>query len=328
MTGQARHNILLRNVLCRCLSGMIALAGLTGLSMAQTPPTFTAPQNSVPMEMLPPLAAKVNVNAFAFFAGAPKAIHSGLVWRIYDANPGAPTTLVAKSTEPTPTFHLSPGKYTIHVAYGFAGESKSITLQTLPVTERFTIAAGALRLRGAVTDNPIDPSQISFSIFVPLPDNSEGRLILDNAKAGDIIRLPEGNYHVVSTFGDDNAIMRTDIKIDSGQLTEATINHRAAKVTLKLVSTPGGEAFAGTRFSVLTPGGDFIREDVIGAFPSMILAEGEYTLIARHGDQTFSRDFTVESGLDRDIEVLTSQVLTSQPGPTQTAPQAAPVEGR
>ena len=46
-----------------------------------------------------------------------------------------------------------------------------------------------------------------------------------------------------------------------------------------------------------------IRE-AIGAFPQVILAEGDYVLIARQEGQVYSRDFKVESGVDRDIEVL------------------------
>ncbi len=44
------------------------------------------------------------------------------------------------------------------------------------------------------------------------------------------------------------------------------------------MKAPGGEALANTSFSVLTPGGDVIRE-LIGAFPSLVLAEGEYVAI-------------------------------------------------
>ena len=150
---------------------------------------------------------------------------------------------------------------------------------------------------------PIQPAQLCFSVFVPLQGNSEGRLVVGNAKAGELIRLPEGTYHVVSTYGDSNAIQRADVAVESGKVTDATLHHRAARVTLKLVAAAGGEAFAGTAFSVLTPGGDVIRE-AIGAFPQVILAEGDYVLIARQEGQVFSRDFKVESGLDRDIEVM------------------------
>jgi hypothetical protein len=154
-----------------------------------------------------------------------------------------------------------------------------------------------------VSESPIPANRVSFSVYVPEPQNSEGRLVVANAKADDMIRLPEGTYHVVSTYGDANAIMRSDLKVESGRVTEATLNHRAATLTLKLVGSEGGEAIAGTTFSVLTPGGDVIRE-AIGAFPSVTLAEGEYVLIARHEGKVHTREFRVESGLDRDIEVI------------------------
>ena len=70
-----------------------------------------------------------------------------------------------------------------------------------------------------------------------------------------------------------------------------------------MIAAPGTEAFAGTSFTVLTPGGDTIRE-AIGAFPQVTLAEGEYQLIARHDGKVYTQDFKVESGLDRDIEAI------------------------
>ncbi len=69
-------------------------------------------------------------------------------------------------------------------------------------------------------------------------------------------------------------------------------------MTLKLVASPGTEAFAGTAFSVLTPGGDTIRE-AIGAFPQVTLAEGEYQLSPATTARSYTQDFKVESGVDR-----------------------------
>ena len=74
-----------------------------------------------------------------------------------------------------------------------------------------------------------------------------------------------------------------------------TLRHRCATLTLKLVNKPGAEALANTTFTVLTPGGDVIRE-LVGAFPSMVLAEGEYVVIARHDAKTYQATFEVQSG--------------------------------
>lgn len=250
----------------------------------------------------------------ALFSGSNKPILSGLVWRVLlDNGDGTPAQIVARSTQPNPGFSLVAGNYVIHAAYGFASGTKRVSVNAgVSVTEKLNVNAGALKLAGSIADTPIPASRLSFSVYVPLQGNSEGRLVVANAKAGDLIRLPEGTYHVVSTYGDSNAIQRSDIKVETGKLTEATLHHRAARVTLKLVAHSGGEAFAGTAFSVLTPGGDVIRE-AIGAFPEMILAEGDYVLIARQEGQLFTREFKVETGLDRDIEVLAQS--TSQPQP-------------
>jgi hypothetical protein len=88
-----------------------------------------------------------------------------------------------------------------------------------------------------------------------------------------------------------------------GKLTDTTVNHRAAIITLKLVNERGGEARANTQWSVLTPGGDAVKEST-GAFPRVILAEGEYRAVARNENRTYEREFRVIAGVDGEIEVL------------------------
>lgn len=292
-----------------CASTSVASAqGLAPGSPAPVPPSPSPPMGAssgpAPEASKPSVPVSGLVSLSATFAGDGKPIRSGLTWRVYeDRGEATQPVLVSKSDAPAPSFTLPAGTYLVHAAFGFAGASKRISVQAGPVVERVTISAGALRLSGAIGDTPIPANRLSFSIFVPIGTNVEGRLVRGNIKAGELVRLPEGTYHVVSTYGDSNAIMRADLRVETGRVTEATLNHRAATVTLKLVASPGGEAFAGTAFSVLTPGGDVIRE-AIGAFPSLALAEGDYVLIARHSGQVYTREFKVESGLDRDIEVL------------------------
>jgi hypothetical protein len=287
---------------------MIALSiFVAGPARAQAPGLF-APPAIGPLPVLPqvgPAPQRQGVNLTAIYATENKPIPSGLVWRVLveDAN-GAPARIVARSNEPRANFNLEPGAYVVHAAYGFASGFKRVVVPASGnLNERVAISAGGLSLAGVIGDRPIPPSDISFSVFVPLAGNSEGRLVADAVKAGDVLRLPEGTYHVVSIHGDANAIRRADVKVESGKLVEATLHHRAARATLKLVAVPGGEAFAGTAFSVLTPGGDVIRE-AIGAFPEVILAEGEYVLIARQAGQVHTQEFRIEAGLDRDIEVV------------------------
>jgi hypothetical protein len=178
---------------------------------------------------------------------------------------------------------------------------------------------------------------------VPERNNPEAKLVYSQARAGEIIGLPEGSYHIVSTFLDTvgigsvavgkatggasaptptNSIVAADIKVAAGKLIDVTLRHRCATVTIKLVNAPGGEALANSNFTVLTPGGDLIR-DLIGAFPSLVLGEGEYVVIARHESKTYQETFEVQSGMDRDVEVVAQEGAK----PEAAKPESAPLEG-
>ncbi len=286
----------------RCFRALLILlaaplwAALGTAALAQAPSPLSIPPA--------PRGDKYAVQLSAVFAGEQRPVRSGLVWRVYEERPdGTQPILLEKASAATPSFSLKPGNYVVHAAYGFAGASRRIGVQAGPVVERLPISAGALKVGGAIGDSPIAANRLAVSVYVPIGSNSEGRLVVGNVRGGEIVRLPEGTYHVVSTYGESNAITRADLNVEAGRVTEATLNHRAATVTLKLVASAGGDAFAGTAFSVLTPGGDVIRE-AIGAFPSVTLAEGDYVLIARHEGQVHTREFKVESGLDRDVEVI------------------------
>ncbi len=295
-------------VLALMLSALLPGGALAQKVLVQPGATSPIPSPSITSPSLPPAMPPAEPDAqltlSALLSGPGVPLQEGLTWRIFDdRGEGTRPVIVARSNEAEPHFTLPPGAYVATVTYGFASASKRIVLGGQSATDTLRVAAGALRLSGAVGDVKIPADQVMFSVFVPVGTNSEGRLVRSGIKTGELLRLPEGTYHVVSTYGESNAIQRADLKVENGKVTEATLNHRAATVTLKLVAAPGAEAFAGTAFSVLTPGGDTIRE-AIGAFPQVTLAEGDYVLIARHDGQVFSREFKVESGLDRDIEVV------------------------
>ena len=278
---------------------LLVLGAGPGLAQVAAPLPSSGTQPAVPGAV----QASGALSLSAVFSGDGKPIRSGLVWRVFDASGSGQPQMVAKTSAATPSVSLPVGPYLVHVSYGFASASKPVTIGVGSTAERVALGAGALRLGGSIGDLPIPANRMAFNIYLPVGSDSEGRLVAGAIKGGDVIGLPEGSYHIVSTYGESNAVMRVDLRVDAGKLTEATVNHRAATVTLKLVAGAGGEAFAGTAFSVLTPGGDVVRE-AIGAFPRVTLAEGEYVLIARHDGKVYTRDFKVESGLDRDIEVL------------------------
>ncbi len=86
-------------------------------------------------------------------------------------------------------------------------------------------------------------------------------------------------------------------------LTGAALAMAIASVRLPVSAGRGGEALANTAWSVITPGGDVIKES-IGAFPRVALRRREYRAIAKNEGKVFGRPFNVVNGVDGEVEVV------------------------
>jgi len=273
---------------------------LQSLPPAASPGAQAHPGPAVPV--VPPGQGALAMSA-RFGRDLP-AISGGLHWRVYRTDQNGVPRIVKEDKGAAPTFVLPPGAYVINVGFGLASATKAVQVRAETVREALEIPAGGLRIEGRVGDAKIPPGQISFDLYKGSQfEPGDKRPIASAIMTGDVVLVPEGTYHIVSNYGDANATVRSDIRVQVGKLTDATINHRAAIVTLKLVSERGGEARANTQWSVLTPGGDVIKES-IGAFPRVILAEGEYRAIARNDSKTYEREFRVVNGVDGEVEVI------------------------
>jgi len=270
----------------------------------QAPAAPAPPAAAASVPMVPPGQVALMVNAR--FGRDPPAITGGLHWRIYadKPDPNGVFRLLREERAAAPIFVLPPGGYVVHVAFGLATAAKKVQLRTETVRETFELVAGGARFEGRVGDSRIPPGQITFDVYRGSQfEGGDKRPLASGVATTDVLLLPEGTYHVVSNYGDSNATVRSDIRVQAGKLTDVVVNHRAAVITLKLVNERGGEALANTQWSVLTPGGDVVKE-AVGAFPKVILAEGDYSVVARNEGKTYNGKFKVEPGFDREIEVL------------------------
>ncbi len=298
------------------LPALVFFCLFAGQVHAQTTPSGAVVGRTPALE-----PGKTLLSLSAAFGSARDPIRTGLQWRVYQerAQADGSHVLVGESNDPTPAFTIPDGDYVVHVAYGLASAIKRVAAEGKPKVERLQLNAGVLRVKSLLGDAALPPNRVSLAVYVPDRSGSEARLIVPNARPGDSLRLPEGNYRVVSTYLDKdssgstgapgappnatNSVVSAELRVETGRLIEANLRHHAATLTLKLVNSPGAEALANTSFSVLTPGGDVIRE-LVGAFPSLVLAEGEYVVIVRRDGKTFQKTFTVQSALDQDVEVI------------------------
>lgn len=279
----------------------IALPGLTPLQA----PAATSPAPAVPAVNL------IAVRLAALLTQGGTEIPSGVTWRVFSPEPGADgkLPLVASKDGGVGEFRLAPGSYLVHAAFGRAGATKRISVGKEPKREDVVLDAGGLKLNALLAGGKEIPSaKLRFSVYEDKPDAAGNRpLIIPDVKPNTIVRLNAGVYHVVSNYGSGKSVagsvVRSDIRVEAGKLTEALVEHTAAQLTLKLVRDAGGEALAETAWSIVNDSGDPVVETV-GPYATIVLSEGNYTAIAKNRERIYQKDVTVESGRDAEVEVI------------------------
>lgn len=292
-----------------CVLLPLALAQATPAWSQETPapPSAANPFQAPTRSDLPPRMTGTPVRLAALLTKDGTEISSGMVWRVFKPEVGdnGKLPLVASKEGGVGEFQLPPGSYLIHAAYGRAGATKRITVGQASQREDIVLDAGGLELNALLAGGKeIPPAKLRFSVYEAGADSTGNRsLIVPDVKPNTIVRLNSGLYHVVSTYGSANAVVRSDIRVEAGKLTEAKVEHKAAEITLKLVREAGGEALAETAWSLVNDSGDPILETV-GPYAAFVLAEGNYVVVAKNRDRIFQQEIIVESGQNREIDVL------------------------
>ncbi len=275
-------------------------------------------------EAKPPTAPGVKLVALLTADG--QQIDQGVVWRIYQ-NEEAPgkSKLVSEVRQASPSVKLPPGEYTVNAAFGRAHLTKKVVVDpSPPQTVQFVLNAGGLRLSALVGGKPAPAGAVSYAIFSDDRDQFENRTaVMSGAKPNLIIRLNAGIYRIVSTYGDANARVETDVTVEAGKLTEATVAHAAGRAMFKLVTRAGGEAIPDTAWSIQLESGEIVKESV-GALPSHYLAPGAYAVAARSGGQAYGAKLEIKDGESSVVEVLKGGGATVQrAAPNEPAPEPA-----
>lgn len=326
--------------------GETAVQKSVGPSLPQTPTNVASPSSPPPAVATAP-SPPVPVTFRALLTEAGPKVESGVTWRIFAAQaaPDGKRKLVSTHREPMPTEALLPGSYLVNAAYGLSNLTKEIQVESgRSLEETFILNCGGLKLAAVLTTGqPLPERNVKFNILSDEEDQfGNRREILGDAKPGVIIRLNAGAYHIVSSYGHTNATVRADVTVEPGKITQATVKHAAAPVTLRLVQSAGGEALADTKWTILTNTGDVVKETA-GALPTHILAAGDYAAVANHNGQSYTAKFSVAAGQPKQIEVLVErgpssaeelQAITNPPpapegpaGPGSAAPDTGMAYG-
>ena len=250
---------------------------------------------------------RIRVRLVAYLTVDGQRINKGLVWRIYQKSDvaGAAPQLLMTYRSDNPVAKVPPGNYVINVAFGRANLTRTITVRqsTRLTVEKFILNAGGLRVSATVSGVRAAPNTVTYTIYSDRDQTDTRKVIMNSVKPGLIIRLNAGIYHIVSNYGDANAVIASDVNVEAGKLTEATVAHAAAKVTFKLVARAGGEALPDTKWTIQTTEGRNVKTS-IGALPTHVLAPGSYIAVAKSQGKVFSREFSINDGETTQIEVV------------------------
>jgi hypothetical protein len=289
----------------------LALAGTPASSVARL--AGVAPGAAVPpgADGPPPVFTSSEPGSLklsAVMADGGQPLANGVVWRVFDAHVGDDGSyrLISTHRDGNPSITMAPGEYLINAAYGRANITKRVTLWPgKSQQDVFNLNAGGLRLYATLAKQPLlSEHALTFDIYSEETDQFGNRLkVISGAKSGVVMRLNGGTYRVHSIYGDSNAVIEADVTVEPGKLTEATIDHQAGKVTFKLVQKPGGEAMADTIWNIYSGDGQLVKRSG-GAFPSHVLAAGNYQLKVEHNGKEIAAAFAVEPGDKKQVEVV------------------------
>jgi hypothetical protein len=231
-----------------------------------TPPALMAAMTAVAVAGVAVLASVPAIPAQAQTASAPQPgegvimasarfgpggalINGGLHWRIFPDRPdqAGGFRLLKEDRAAQPSIALPTGGYIVHVTFGHASASKTVQVRGEPIREVFDIPAGGITIKGQVGNARIPTGQISYDIYKGSQFEigaEDRRPLASNVLTGSVVLVPEGTYYIVSKYGDGNAVVRSDIRVQAGRLTDISVTHRAAAIMFRLVGRRGGEALA------------------------------------------------------------------------------------
>jgi von Willebrand factor type A domain len=282
--------------------------------IAPPPPPPAAAKTAVAPP--PQVQRPVPVTFKALISETGPSLQSGLTWRVYASKSspeGSGFKLLSTHREPMPTAALLPGEYLVNAAYGLSNLTRKIKVESgRSLEETFVLNTGGLKLAALLPSGERLPEgAVKIDILSDEEDQFGNRSkILANAKTGVVIRLNAGAYRLESLYGDANAVVKADVTVEPGRVTEAAIKQTGSKTTFKLVQSLGGEALTDTKWTILTSAGDVVKENA-GALPTHILAPGSYAVVADQGGLSYTRKFSIESGETKQVEVVVDDGPTS-----------------
>jgi hypothetical protein len=230
-----------------------------------------------------------------------------IAWTVHRVDDSAEDKwpLVGERSAAEAAFDLAPGQYVVRAGYGAIKAAKVVVVQPRQqVDVTFILNAGGLRVVPALAflDPPEGANAKHWVFEAAADDRGNRRLFAETDRPGEVIRLNAGTYHLVSRFGDANAVVEADVTVKPGMLTEVEINHKAGIVHLGFARHDTDGPSETVQWQINDSNGSVImRAD--GARISQILAPGAYIAAVDYGGRKFEARFEIDIGETREVNI-------------------------
>ena len=209
---------------------------------------------------------------------------------------------IGRNGSAKPVFELGQGDYVLGVQYGKAYVEAPFTVEPGQLTQAvINLNAGNLRMRAEATEGGTSLDDNMFYYIYKAEKDLDGNRqeVARMGSASGIVKLPEGDYHVLALHG--KATARADVSVEAGALTDHVFDMNAGYLRITPIPTEGAEPLTDNQFYYVY----HAKKDLEGnrrevarsgnAKPLFRLNAGDYHIVALHGKARASFDVSIKA---------------------------------
>ena len=237
-------------------------------------------------------------------------LDANIKWEIYNFSKSSNSnrTQVLASEVARPKLPLAPGKYIVRAVFGVSSTARVITISPAQITDAtFILNTGGIRVKPLLIagEPPAGQMPRQWIYLSPSPGSTSSPQLIATADDPDEIhQLNAGTYELISKFGSANAIVKTNVTISPGLLTEVEISHKAGIVQFKLFDKwRGGKELKDVNWKLFDDEGNEIAKNFASS-TGEIIAPGRYKVTALYNGTTYTKMFNIRPGRKKLIQVV------------------------
>ena len=235
---------------------------------------------------------------------------TNIKWEIYNfikSSDGNRAQIVTSDVA-RPMLPLAPGKYIVRAVFGVSSTAKVIEISETQMTSAtFILNTGGIRVKPLLIagEPPAGKVPRQWIYLASTPQGqASSQLVATADDPEQIHQLNAGTYELISKFGTVNAIVKTNVTVSPGLLTDVEVSHKAGIVQFKLFKKwRGGEELNDVMWKLFDEEGMEVASNIT-ANSGEIIAPGRYKVAAHYNSKIYTRMFRIKPGRKKLVQVV------------------------